>query len=158
MPPRRFPPPWSVEEADACFIVRDANGQALAYVYFEDEPGRRTAAKLLTRDEARRIVANMAKLPELLRGLRRLSEARRGCGRTFHDSPRNVLSSPKRDKQTSEVRSCAQPISSPAVRSAATSASSRALSSRTCVFSHAAMVKSRRADSRRLAASFDFSD
>jgi len=33
MPPRRFPPPWSVEETDACFIVRDANGQALAYVY-----------------------------------------------------------------------------------------------------------------------------
>ena len=39
--PRRFPPPWSVEETDACFIVRDANGQALAYVYFEEEPGRR---------------------------------------------------------------------------------------------------------------------
>ena len=36
---RRFPPPWTVEETDACFIVRDANGQALAYVYFEDEPG-----------------------------------------------------------------------------------------------------------------------
>jgi hypothetical protein len=35
---RRFPPPWSVEEQAACFIVRDANGQALAYVYFEDEP------------------------------------------------------------------------------------------------------------------------
>jgi hypothetical protein len=32
---RRFPPPWSVEEMDACFIVRDHNGQALAYVYFE---------------------------------------------------------------------------------------------------------------------------
>ena len=28
---RRFPPPWTVEETDACFIVRDANGQALAY-------------------------------------------------------------------------------------------------------------------------------
>jgi hypothetical protein len=28
---RRFPPPWSVEETDACFIVRDGNGQALAY-------------------------------------------------------------------------------------------------------------------------------
>ena len=38
-PPRRFPPPWSVEEYnDACFIVRDANGQALSCVYFEDEP------------------------------------------------------------------------------------------------------------------------
>ena len=48
---RRFPPPWSAEETETCFIVRDANGQALAYVYFEEEPGRRSAAHLLTRDE-----------------------------------------------------------------------------------------------------------
>jgi len=33
---RRFPPPWSVEETELCFIVRDHNGQALAYAYFED--------------------------------------------------------------------------------------------------------------------------
>jgi hypothetical protein len=52
---RRFPPPWTVEETKPCFIVRDANQQALAFVYFEDEPGRRATAKLLTRDEARRI-------------------------------------------------------------------------------------------------------
>jgi hypothetical protein len=59
--PRRFPPPWSVDEQDACFVVRDHNGQQLTYVYFEDEPGRRSAAKLLTKDEARRIAANVAK-------------------------------------------------------------------------------------------------
>ena len=75
MSSRRFPPPWSVEETDACFIVRDANRRALAYVYCEEEPGRRAAAKLLTRDEARRIAANIAKLPKLLRGSPPLSEA-----------------------------------------------------------------------------------
>jgi hypothetical protein len=46
MPSRRFPLPWSVEEQTACFVVRDHNGQAPTYVYFEDEPGRRSAAKL----------------------------------------------------------------------------------------------------------------
>jgi hypothetical protein len=59
-------PPWSVDEADPkldrrCFIIRDANGRALAYVYCG------AAAKLLTRDEARRIAANIAKLRGLWR-------------------------------------------------------------------------------------------
>jgi hypothetical protein len=32
---RRIPPPWTVEELDACFVVKDSSGQKLAYVYFE---------------------------------------------------------------------------------------------------------------------------
>jgi hypothetical protein len=57
MEPRRFPPPWSVDDPETklgqtCSIVRDANEYALAYVYFE---------------KARRIAANIAKLPILLK-------------------------------------------------------------------------------------------
>ena len=58
MPERRFPPPWTVEEyRGLSYIVRDANRFAVAYVYFESQTGRRAAANLMTKDEARKIAA-----------------------------------------------------------------------------------------------------
>jgi hypothetical protein len=49
-----------------CFVVTDSAGQKLAYVYYEEEAGRRSASKLLTKDQARRIAVNIAELPGLL--------------------------------------------------------------------------------------------
>ncbi len=57
----RFPPPWSVEETPACFIVRDRAGWPLAHVYYEESDGH-SAANLLTKDEARRSATDIAKL------------------------------------------------------------------------------------------------
>jgi hypothetical protein len=46
--------------------VKDATGQALAYVYGREKQADADTAKVLTMDEARRVAANIAKLPTLL--------------------------------------------------------------------------------------------
>jgi hypothetical protein len=64
--PRRFSAPWHADKMPGGYVVRDANGQALAYLYSRADPTEAAQAKVLTMDEARRIAANIARLPELL--------------------------------------------------------------------------------------------
>src|SRR5713226_4943669 len=56
---RRFPAPWRAEKMPGGYVVRDANDQALAYVYSRSNPAEALQAKVLTEDEARRAAANM---------------------------------------------------------------------------------------------------
>jgi hypothetical protein len=83
LPERRFPPPWTVEETDACFIVRDHNGQALAYVYFEEKPGRprRTHGTVVLRKGAQ---------PMRRRHFIQSSEALRSFGRDYRRPNRQL--------------------------------------------------------------------
>jgi hypothetical protein len=58
--PRRFPPPWRADKIPGGYVVRDANGQSIAYVYSRATEAEAMQAKVLTADEARRIAVKMA--------------------------------------------------------------------------------------------------
>ena len=60
-PPCRFPPPWRTNPIPGGYV-----GQALVYLYSRDNDAEARQAKVLTKDEARRIALNIARLPELL--------------------------------------------------------------------------------------------
>jgi hypothetical protein len=66
MTQRRFLPPWKIERIVGSYVVKDANGQSLAYVYGRESRADADKAQLLTLDEARRIATNIAKLPSFL--------------------------------------------------------------------------------------------
>jgi hypothetical protein len=63
---RRFPPPWRVDKIPGDYVIRDTTRQALAYLYSRENEAEARQAKVLTKDEARRIGVNIARLPELL--------------------------------------------------------------------------------------------
>jgi hypothetical protein len=64
---RRLPAPWIADKIPGGYVVRDGNGQALAYVYSRANEAEAMQAKVLTEDEARRVAVNIARLPELLK-------------------------------------------------------------------------------------------
>src|SRR5262249_1851776 len=64
---RRFPPPWRADKFSGGYVVRDANGFAVAYVYGRSTEAEVIDAKQMTMDEARRVASNIAKLPDMLK-------------------------------------------------------------------------------------------
>jgi hypothetical protein len=53
IPERRFPPPWSVEDINAAFVVKDSTGQKISYIYC----GSATSIARINRATLRRQVA-----------------------------------------------------------------------------------------------------
>jgi hypothetical protein len=65
-PPRRFPAPWHADTISGGYVVRDASGQSIAYIYSRGTEVEARQANVLTKDEGRRIALNIARLPGLL--------------------------------------------------------------------------------------------
>jgi hypothetical protein len=60
-----FPAPWSFQEREGGFVIKDAKGRALAFLVFDNDAIPSSYPRL-TRDEARRLAANMSQLPVLM--------------------------------------------------------------------------------------------
>ena len=70
MTSRRFPPPLRTDKIPGGYVVRDANGQALVWIYSRDSEAEAMKANVLTKDEACRIASSS-----------KLREPRRSSGR-----------------------------------------------------------------------------
>lgn len=65
-PPQLLRPPFRLLEHEESFSIEDAYGTYLASIYFEDEPGRRSTMKRMSRETARRFATQIVRLPELV--------------------------------------------------------------------------------------------
>jgi len=59
--PAAFRRPCRSRKSALPFVLKDSASQKLGYFYYEEDPGRCSSAKLLNKDEAGRIAANVAK-------------------------------------------------------------------------------------------------
>jgi hypothetical protein len=64
----RFPPPWTVRNNEDSFWVEDAAGHRFGFVYYRDRPLAGTDSSVrVSKDAARRLATNFARLPDLLK-------------------------------------------------------------------------------------------
>ena len=61
MTPASYRLPLRIRKTGESFAVEDANGVALAYVYFEDDPSRRGLVNRLSGDEAKAVAQTIAR-------------------------------------------------------------------------------------------------
>jgi hypothetical protein len=66
-PRRRYPGPWKVQEHTESYVVTDASGQPLAYIYFEDEPQRQMTTRRIGQGDAYQLAHLIKRIPEWMR-------------------------------------------------------------------------------------------
>jgi len=92
-PTRHFKPPWSlIRESSECYVVRDANGVTVAWLFCRDDSQRfSVGASKLTSEEARRIGKAISRIPEFM--AQRQGFYPRGGGKRWRaDRPCHLLS------------------------------------------------------------------
>ncbi len=91
MPEHRpvFRPPFDFEEHPESFVVVDADKNPLCYIYYSEDKARRHAMRRLTKDEARRMAVQVARLPDLLK-IEKIAKAE-AAGASFGDCGNGFL-------------------------------------------------------------------
>jgi hypothetical protein len=62
----RFRPPWRADEIPGGYVVRNASGHAIAYLYSRENEAEARQAKMLNEGRGAADSINIARLPELL--------------------------------------------------------------------------------------------
>jgi len=80
--PDRLPPPWTVRHNEDSYWVEDASGQKFAFVYYRrrEVVGTDHGARV-SEDLARRVAANVARLPDLLQALKMINWRQQNTGK-----------------------------------------------------------------------------